>query len=249
MNDPKQPEREYFARIGEAGRRHSTRKPFSDEHCLQNLMNVAALMALLRPPPARMVEFGCGSGWLSLIFAERGYDILGVDISPEAIEMAERLKSERGLVNAEFRVADFEDVRLEAPADYGIFHDALHHAESPEAALRAACGAIVSGGFVACIEPGQGHSQSPGSRHAVQTYGVHEREMPPRTIIRHARAAGFRRFQVLPWPWYYLAAVYRPGYAKAVSTGDLRGRKLLALFRLVRWFFRTREQAMVVLWK
>lgn len=249
MKDPKQSEREYFVRIGEAGRRHSMRKPFSDGQCLQNLMNVAALMALMRSPPARIVEFGCGSGWLSLIFAERGYDVLGVDISPEAIEMGESLGSARGLANAEFRVADYEEVRIEPLADYGIFHDALHHAESPEAALRASYGAVLAGGFVACIEPGQGHSHSPGSRHAVQTYGVHERDMPPREIIRHARAAGFRRFLVLPWPWYHLAAVYRPGYAKAESTGDLRGRKLLALLRLVRWFFRTREQAVVVLWK
>lgn len=249
MNDPKQSEREYFARIGEEGRRHTMRKPFSDEHCLQNLMNVAALMALMRSPPARIVEFGCGSGWLSMIFAERGYDVVGVDISPEAIEMAESLKSARGLAHAEFRVADYEDVRVEPLADYGIFYDALHHAESPESALRTSYRAIVSGGFVVCIEPGVGHSQSPGSRHAVQTYGVHERDMPPRTIIRHARAAGFQRFLILPWPWYYLAAAYRPGYAKAASTGDLRGRKLLALFRLVRWFFRTRDQAVVVLWK
>lgn len=249
MDDPKQSEREYFARIGEEGRRHALRKPFSDEHCLQNLMNLSALMALAGPPPARIVEFGCGAGWLSLIFAERGYDVLGIDISPDAVAMAEHLRAERGLECAEFHVADYENVRVEPPADCVFFHDALHHAESPEAALRAAHRALRPGGFAACIEPGEGHSRSPGSQHAVRTYGVHEREMPPRTIIRHARAAGFTRHLVLPWPWYYLAAVYRPGYRKGRSTGDLRGRKLLALWRLVRWFFRTREQAVVVLWR
>jgi SAM-dependent methyltransferase len=249
MQDPKKSEREYFARIGEEGRDHAMRKPFSDAQCIQNLANVAAFMALMRLPPARVVEFGCGSGWLSLLFAERGYDVLGLDISPDAIAMAERLKSARNLRNATFRVADYEDVQVEPPADYAVFHDALHHAESPEAALRAAYRALVPNGFVACIEPGEGHSQSPSSRHAVEAYGVHERELPPRTIIRYATAAGFKRHLVLPWPWYYFAAVYRPGYTKGRSTSDLFGRKLLSLFRFVRWFFRTREQAVVILWK
>ncbi len=249
MQDPKQGEREYFARLGEEGRRHAMRKPFSDEHCVQNLMNLAALMALVPAPPARLVEFGCGAGWLSLAFAERGYDVLGIDISPDAVAMAEVLKAERGLGSASFRVADYEEVEIVPAADAVIFHDALHHAESPEVALRAAHRAITDRGFVACIEPGERHSLSPGSCHAVRTFGVHERDMPPRDILRHARAVGFRRHLVLPWPWYYLAAVYRPGYAKGTSTGDLRGRKLLALWRLVRWFFRTREQAVVVLWK
>lgn len=225
------------------------RKPFGDEHCTQNLANVAAFMALMRPPPARVVEFGCGSGWLSLLFAEQGYEVLGVDISPDAIALAERLRSARELENAAFRVADYEEVRIEPPVDYVVFHDALHHAESPEAALRAAHRALVPGGFVACIEPGEGHSRSPGSLYAVKTYGVHERELPPRVIIRFARGAGFKRHLVLPWPWYHFAAVYRPGYSKGKSTADLRGGKLLALWRLVRWFFRTRAQAVVILWK
>ncbi len=224
-------------------------KPFGDEHCIQNLANIAAILALMRSPPARVVEFGCGSGWLSLVFAEQGYDVLGIDISPDAIGMAEALKLDRKLGNAIFRVADYESAQVDPLVDYVVFHDALHHAESPEAALRAAHRSLLASGLVICIEPGEGHSQSPGSLFAVKTYGVHERELPPRTIIRYATAAGFRRHSVLPWPWWYFAAVYRPGYRKGKSTADMYGRKLLSLFRFVRWFFRTREQAVVILGK
>jgi SAM-dependent methyltransferase len=249
MNDPKQGEREYFARIGEEGRRHALRKPFGDEHCVQYLLNISAFLSVMRPPPARIVEFGCGSGWLSLILAERGYDVVGVDISPDAIVLAEKSKAERQAGNATFLTADYENVRIDPPADYAIFHDALHHAESEDDALRAAHGALGPRGMLICIEPGDGHSESPSSRRAIAEFGVHEKDMPPRKIIRHARAAGFRRHVVLPWPWFYWASTYRPGYAKGTSTGDLRGRKLLSFWRLVRAFFRTRAQGVVLLWK
>lgn len=247
--DPKQGEREYFARIGEDGRRHALRKPFADDHCLEYLGNVTALMSMMRPPPGRIVEFGCGTGWLGQIFAQRGYEVIGIDISPDAIAMAEQLKAERGLTNASYRVADYEEVRIDPPADYVIFHDALHHAESEVAALRAAHAALAPGGMVLCVEPGEGHSQSATSKHAVAEFGVHEKDMPPAKIIAAARAAGFRRHLIVPWPWFHLRSVYRPAYAEAHSRRDLTGRKLLSLFRVIRAFFNTRRQGLVVLWK
>jgi SAM-dependent methyltransferase len=249
MIDPKQGEREYFARIGEAGREHARRKPFADENCLQYLANLTAFLSVMRPPPGRIVEFGCGAGWLSLLLAERGYEVTGVDISPDAIALAEQLAVERGIVRASFRVGDYETVRIESPADYVIFHDALHHAEVEQDALRAAYAALKPGGLLICIEPGEGHSTSESSRRAVAEFGVHEKEMPPRKIVALGRAAGFKRHLVLPWPWYALRSVYRPAYAQATNAGDLQGKKWLSFFRLVRAFFRTRAQGMVLLWK
>jgi SAM-dependent methyltransferase len=249
VHDPKQGEREYFARIGEDGRRHALRKPFSDEHCLEYLANVTAFMSLMRPPPARILELGCGTGWLGLLFAERGYEVLGIDISPDAIAMAGQLREARGLANASHRVADYEDVAVDPPVDYVLFHDALHHAESEQAALCAAHAALAPGGLVLCIEPGEGHSRAPTSVRAVREFGVHEKDMPPRHIVATARAVGFRRHIVLPWPWFHLRSVYRPVYAEARSPADLMVRKLLSFFRVVRSFLKTRRQGFVVLIK
>jgi SAM-dependent methyltransferase len=249
VNDPKQGERDYFARIGEAGRLHAARKPFSDACCVQNLANLTSIMALMRPPPARVVEFGCGTGWLSLFLAERGYEVTGVDISPDAIAIARQLQAGRQLRSADFSVADYEEINLEPNADYVVFHDALHHAESETAALRAAHAALKSGGLMICIEPGEGHSDSPSSRRAVNEFAVHEKDMPPRVILRHARAAGFRRHLVLPFPWEYTRTMYRPGYSNATSGADAFARKWLSLMRSIRSFFTTRAQGTVLLWK
>lgn len=249
MTDPKQGEREYFARIGEEGRRHAMRKPFSDDRALEYLANVTVLMSLMRPPPGRIVEFGCGTGWLGQLFAQRGYEVLGIDISPDAIALAEQLRLEKGLGNVRYQLADYEEFRAEVPADYVLFHDALHHAESEDAALRAAHEALVPGGMVICIEPGEGHSQSESSVRAVAEFGVHEKDMPPRKIIAHARRIGFKRHLVLPWPWFHLRSVYRPAYSEATGPWDLRGRRLLSFFRVLRAYFKTRRQGVVVLWK
>jgi SAM-dependent methyltransferase len=247
--DPKQGEREYFARIGEEGRRHALRKPFSDDHCLEYLANVTAFMSLMPPPPARIVEFGCGTGWLGQMFAQRGYEVIGIDISPDAIALANQLKAERGLTNVSYRVDDYESVQIQPPASCVLFHDALHHAESEDAALRAAYHALGPGGMVLCIEPGEGHSQSASSKHAVAEFGVHEKDMPPATIIRHARAAGFHRHLVLPWPWFHLRSVYRPVYSEARNRTDLLGRKWLSFLRMIRAFLKTRRQGLVILWR
>jgi SAM-dependent methyltransferase len=249
MTDPKQGEREYFSRIGEAGRRHAARKPFSDDNCADYLIKTAAFLQLMPPPPARVVEFGCGTGWLSLIFAERGYEVTGIDIAPEAIAIASQLADERGLHGATFRVGDYEDTRIDPPADCVVFHDALHHAESEAAALRAAHAALKPGGMVICMEPGEGHSRAPSSLHAVHEFGVHEKDMPPWHIIRVARAAGFIRHVVLPWPLRHMRGIYRHSYALAPDNFDLRGRKFMGYWRVLRGFFHARRQGVVLLWR
>src|SRR5205823_12193023 len=48
--------------------------------------NMAVALAL--PPGSRILDVGCGSGWLSEYFARLGYIMHGIDISPELIEMA-----------------------------------------------------------------------------------------------------------------------------------------------------------------
>ena len=48
--------------------------------------NIAVALAL--PPGRRLLDVGCGSGWLSEYFARLGYDVTGIDISPDLIEIA-----------------------------------------------------------------------------------------------------------------------------------------------------------------
>ncbi|KAA1428457.1 class I SAM-dependent methyltransferase [Nocardioides antri] len=46
------------------------------------------LLGALPPAPARVADLGCGTGTLSLLLAEEGYRVDGVDFSPAMVERA-----------------------------------------------------------------------------------------------------------------------------------------------------------------
>ncbi len=247
--DPKQGERDYYAKLGAAGVAHSLSKPFSDDCCPQYLAAMAAIFSLLPPPPARIVEFGCGTGWLSLYLAQRGYDVLGTDIAGEAVALARDAAKKRALNNVEFIEADYESFAGAGRFDFAIFHDALHHAESELAALRCAHAALRSGGCLIALEPGSEHSVAETSLEAVKHFGVHEKNMPPSHIIAIGRKAGFGRHLVLPHPHQHHRLQYRRAYQSAQNQGELNGRRFLSVFRSLRQLLRRQDPGMVLLWK
>jgi SAM-dependent methyltransferase len=73
------------------------------------------LTGVLPPASARVLDVGCGTGTLSVLLAELGHDVLGVDLNPRMIEHARR-KARRHRVDARFQVGD-----AGAPAADGRF--------------------------------------------------------------------------------------------------------------------------------
>jgi ubiquinone/menaquinone biosynthesis C-methylase UbiE len=71
----------------------------------------AALLSLLPPAPARVLDVGAGTGSMSLLAAEMGHVVTGLDLSKGMLERAERKASERGLV-IEFVVGPAEEPPL-----------------------------------------------------------------------------------------------------------------------------------------
>ena len=211
----KQGEIEYVARIGEIGAAHALGKPFSDPHCGRMLADMGGLFMVLPPSPARLLDLGCGSGWTSVFFARRGYLVTGQDIAPDMIVLAEKNRSAAGISGLEFVVSDYESMGFDEEFDAAVFYDALHHAENPAAAIAGAYRALKPGGMLVTLEPGVGHAAAEHSRVAVETYGVTERDMPPREIIRLGRAAGFRDARIYQMPKMLAMIQYEmPGLSK-----------------------------------
>jgi ubiquinone/menaquinone biosynthesis C-methylase UbiE len=194
----KQGEIDYLRAIGEAGVRHAADKPFSDEDCGAFLMELGAIMYLLPPPPARLLDLGCGTGWTSCFLARRGYQVTGQDIAADMIAQAERNRQRYQVEGVRFVACDYEALTFNGAFDCAIFFDSLHHAVSEEDALRGAYRALRPGGCCVTSEPGLGHARRPHSVEAVRRFNVTEKDMPPRRIIRAARAVGFRRWRVYP---------------------------------------------------
>ncbi len=80
------------------------------------------------PVHSKVIELGCGAGNYVIWFAKTGYEVTGVDISKNAIEIARRSASTAN-VNCNFIVADvtIELRNLEAMFDFVYDWELLHH--------------------------------------------------------------------------------------------------------------------------
>ena len=194
----KQGEIDYFKNIGTEAIEHSLNKPYSDIFCGRYLMQLGAIMLLLPTPPAKLLDLGCGTGWTSLAFARRGYDVTGQDISETAIQYANKIVDHEKIDHLKFIVGDYEDMRFENEFDCAVFFDSLHHADNEEDAIRMVYRALKPGGMCITSEPGIGHSRAKGPVEAVRLYDVTEKDMPPKRIIRAGKKAGFKLFDVYP---------------------------------------------------
>jgi SAM-dependent methyltransferase len=224
---------DYLRNLGEAGVWHAANKPFSDPGCARYLAEMAAVMALLPPPPARLLDLGCGTGWTSVFFARACYEVVGVDLAPDMIAQAEANRARAGLDSLTFVVCDYEELPFDREFDGAVFYDALHHAVDEAAALAGAFRALRPGGVCVTSEPGEGHHISPEALAAVRRYNVTEKEMPPRRIIELGRAAGFTGFRVYPHAFDVHHNLYRRN-PEVVAPGH---RRPLWLKRLLYWPF------------
>lgn len=73
----------------------------------------------------RVLDVGCGTGEHTILFARRGYDVLGVDGAPEAVAQARRNAAQQG-VDARFEVGDALNLgahpTYDTVVDSALFH-------------------------------------------------------------------------------------------------------------------------------
>lgn len=246
---PKQGEIDFLKKLGPEVIGYAADKPFSDPDCGQYLMSLGALFHLLPPPPGRLLDLGCGTGWTTCLFARRGYDVVGQDICSDMIDVAQENRARYQAENVHFLVSDYEDLPFADEFDSAVFYDSLHHAMDEEAALRGVFRALKPGGQCVISEPGAGHARKPHSIQAMERYGITEKDMPPRHVIRMARRIGFSNWRVYPHIKPYTYLLY----------GSHPNQPLFRLSRLPQFFknlalafyagFRKRSYGLVVLTK
>ena len=96
--------------------------------------------ALLRLLPALVIaDLGAGEGTLSQLLARSAKKVIAIDNSEKMVEFGRNLARENGCKNLEYRLGDIEDPPIEQESvDLVLFSQALHHALSPQRAVRAA---------------------------------------------------------------------------------------------------------------
>ena len=114
-------------------------------------------------PRGRALDIGCGTGTNAIWLAQQGYEVLGVDLAPRAIERAnEKLKGER----CRFAVLDFLAARpegeFELVFDRGCFHVFDQPAERSRFAAQVASVLAPGGVWLSLIGSTEGAPRDTG---------------------------------------------------------------------------------------
>lgn len=122
-------------------------------HSADEVVEEALAMALAPRPLGHVLDIGTGTGRMAEIFATRADRIVALDKSPAMLRVArarlQRLAHER----VEMVQGDFTSLPLpDASVDTVLFHQVLHFAQEPAAALREAARVTREGGRVAIVD-------------------------------------------------------------------------------------------------
>ena len=155
-------------------------------------------------PPQKLLELGCGTGWMAEFLAQMNFQVLGTSISPSDIEDAQSrkkgLEAKRLDVNLDFRVAPMESVDQavadQMPFDAVFVFEALHHAYDWRRTIEASFACLKPGGWLLI-------ANEPNRLHTFISYRVgrlsntHEIGMSGNQLRRQMKAVGFRKVRAL----------------------------------------------------
>jgi len=101
--------------------------------------------------PGTLLDLGCGRGTNALALATRGWSVLGVDISPQAVALARR-EAVRRRLDAAFEVGELPGWTTKRRFDLVICTFALPEGTAGDATLRQAAVLVKPGGELIATE-------------------------------------------------------------------------------------------------
>jgi 2-polyprenyl-6-hydroxyphenyl methylase/3-demethylubiquinone-9 3-methyltransferase len=97
------------------------------------------------PSPVKILDMGCGAGFLTHDMARQGHEVVGVDLSERSLEVARKM-DETGRID--YLMADVAKVPLpEGSFDAVCAMDILEHVENPRAVIQEASRLLKPGGL------------------------------------------------------------------------------------------------------
>jgi glycosyltransferase involved in cell wall biosynthesis len=136
--------------------------------------------------PLRVLDVGCGPGWVAGELRRRGHHVTGLDISTDP-EVHERTD-----VFVEANVEDGLPTEVGRDFDVVIAADVIEHVSDPETLMAELAGAIRPEGMIVASVPNFGHWY-PRGRTAVGLFDYDQRGILDRTHLRFFTRRSFRR--------------------------------------------------------
>lgn len=111
--------------------------------------------SMITYPGQRILEIGCGNGYLSLELARNGHDVTGIDMSQDIIKVAERTwavhRDPVGFGKLNYLCTNFDTWQAaKSSFDIVIFNRVLHHLADLQMTLAKVKHILRSGGLMIC---------------------------------------------------------------------------------------------------
>jgi ubiquinone/menaquinone biosynthesis C-methylase UbiE len=103
-------------------------------------------------PQSRVLEIGCGTGIIALGIAPHAGEVIGVDLSPKMIAIAQEKVRKNDLDTVRFQVGDAYDLPFPPGAfDAVLLTNMLHFVKEPKTVLQEAHRLLKPGGLLATV--------------------------------------------------------------------------------------------------
>ena len=120
-------------------------------------------------PEDRVLEMGCGTGSTALLLAPHVRQIVGTDISPKMVEIANDKAASGGIRNADFRAMSAEDsAKLTDPFDVVLAHNLFHLVQRAEDIFADVHRMLPKGGYFISKTPCLADKAFGFKRHAIR---------------------------------------------------------------------------------
>jgi len=155
----------------------------------------------------RVLDFGCGSGWISEFLCRSGFDVTGVDIDANAEQIfAKRQQADKRIIpsHIRFRRADGHCLPFnDGTFGYLVCFDSLHHMADYRKVFAEMFRVLDQRGRAVFVEPGAKHSSSSETREFVEKYKKDdpdwlEKDVILEEILALAKEVGFQDAKILP---------------------------------------------------
>jgi 2-polyprenyl-3-methyl-5-hydroxy-6-metoxy-1,4-benzoquinol methylase len=126
--------------------------PTSSNYLLAPILQVAGAIR----PGMRVLDVGCGLGWLAAEFARRGCQVVGIDLNDEYLALASKAYPDIRFAHAAANETILETLQ-EKPFDLVICVEVAEHVYSPEALAAGCFTAVGHGGRFVVSAPYHGY--------------------------------------------------------------------------------------------
>jgi 2-polyprenyl-3-methyl-5-hydroxy-6-metoxy-1,4-benzoquinol methylase len=209
------------------------RKPFWDSKTAQEYLDDFLLIcreierAGLAPDRGRILEIGCGTGWMAELLALQGHSVTATSLAPFEITLATRrleaLRVKGVNPKLKYVVAAMEGIHqsVDELFNFVFIYQALHHAFSWQETFRSTFQVLEPGGrFYVCAEPNLAHTFV--AYRGTKKLKTHEIGLSRGAMISELKAIGFTNIRCTRNKFnnlisYHWIVAQKPGQAPTAS--------------------------------